>query len=133
MPKLRGLRSVCPLMGAVLGHDELNRCTSPIVRYFDKAAEGNVMTGAWGVALASHLCPNGVKMYGFTHNGTWHMGGAYPYYDEHGLNAADSLSSSALALSALAADRPDLVQLHTPASLSAPYPAVPCRVMEATI
>ena len=40
-----------------------------VVRHFSKRTGGHVMTGAWGIALAMHLCPNGIDAYGYTHAG----------------------------------------------------------------
>jgi hypothetical protein len=37
------------------------------IQFVSRFTTGNVMTGAWCIALAMHLCPNGIDIYGYTH------------------------------------------------------------------
>ena len=52
----------------------------PIIRHFAAGNSKNVMTGAWAIALAMYLCPNGVDVYGYTHSGVAKMARGSQYH-----------------------------------------------------
>ena len=70
------LQLACPSL-QVLGRKDLST-SDAVIRNF--AGHGNVMTGAWAIALAMHLCPRGVNAYGFTHAGTASMSRGAQYH-----------------------------------------------------
>ena len=67
---LRGtLRDACGIDGIdpVLGRNDLS-FSDHTIRHFQRYSGANVMTGAWAIALAMYLCPNGMDIYGYTHS-----------------------------------------------------------------
>ena len=71
------LQLACPSLRPALGREDLSP-DDAVIRHF--SGHGNVMTGAWGIALAMHLCPGGVDVYGFTHAGTASMSRGAQYH-----------------------------------------------------
>ena len=89
--------------------------SDPVVAFFAAHHKGrNVMTGAWGIALAMHLCPRGLDVYGFTHaGGSPHT--PYHYYDDKvARSLTDSLDAASVALADLARQQPRCVRVHSP-------------------
>lgn len=83
---------------------------------------GNVMSGSWAVAFALRACPNGVDVYGVTHNGTRYFGreSSYHYYDDQRVNpTADNLPQTAWLLTRLANQQGECLRLHTPSVVDA--------------
>ena len=69
------------------------------IQHFHAFVGGNVMTGAWGIALAMHVCPNGMDIYGYTHSGNLRkMHGTQYHYCDAGLrpNAGPGVGTRAL-------------------------------------
>ena len=62
------LRDACGshALSPILGWDDVPP-SDPTIQHFQRHG-GNVMTGAWAIALAMYLCPNGMDVYGFTHS-----------------------------------------------------------------
>ena len=88
----------------------------------------NLMSGQFGVALTTMLCPNGVNVYGITHSGSVSFSQRsasrsilqppvlHRYYDEANhaeSEAMESLDESASLLSELAAAQPECIRLWT--------------------
>ena len=71
------LQLACPSLQPALGRKDLSK-DDAVIRHF--SGQGNVMTGAWAIALAMHLCPGGVDVYGFTHAGTASMSRGAQYH-----------------------------------------------------
>ena len=75
----------------------------------------NLMSGQLGVAITTMLCPNGVDVYGFTHDGVLEVldsrDVSYHYYENRSSSPSDHLDESARLLSELAATQPDCVRL----------------------
>ena len=115
----------CP--GSNLSETSLLPEHDPTIQHFKSRTGGNIMTGAWAIAIAMHLCPNGVDVYGFTHAGNlWLTQYAqYHYYEYNRANKVDKLSDAAQALTALAEQQPNCVRLNTPTVL---VPELPCSI-----
>ena len=90
----------------------------------------NAMTGAWAVALAMRLCPNGVRTYGLSSHriadeAAATLSAPYHYYDLRELKSdVDDLHGFARALSLLAAAEPECLTVRRPEALAPPlaYP-----------
>jgi len=111
----------------VLGWADLELGSDATIRRFrsskgKNATRRNVMTGAYAIAIAMHLCPNGATAYGFSHGETsasLAAGGgqqvAYHYYDRNVLrNRTDNLNLSARRLAKMAREEPECLRLHQP-------------------
>ena len=98
----------------------------------------NLMSGQLGLALATMLCPTGVDVYGFTHDGstkiTQHRRMPYHYYDPNAtLNPLDSLSASAHLLSVFgAASQHGFISTHATRRLLASPNFLPLLLTKST-
>ena len=94
--------SACRKTPGFTGRNEVP-LSDAVVRHFASRTGGNVMTGAWGIALAFHLCPNGINAYGYTHAGTASLSKGAPYHCPRArlANAGARRLHSALALSSV--------------------------------
>lgn len=74
-----------------------------------------LMSGQWGLAISSRLCPNGVTLYGFSHEGTIGLSfnATYHYYDDHKMDTVHDLSRTAVLMSNLAANQGECMTLHS--------------------
>ena len=89
--------------------------------------DANLMSGQLGVALATMLCPNGVDVYGFTHDGSLQISRkrdlAYHYFDPDAQpGGVDSLDESAHLLSRFAAA--SAARFHKCPRWPVPFPAL---------
>ena len=85
----------------------------------------NLMSGAYAIAIALKLCPNGTDVYGVSHNGTFELNrnesSTYHYHDDRIQSAYDSLPKSASMLSRLAGTQGTCLKLHTPKAFYSQY------------
>ena len=85
----------------------------------------NLMSGAYALAIALKLCPNGTAVYGVSHSETFQLNNnesaTYHYYDERRQSVYDSLPSSAIALTKLAKTQAGCMTLHKPTTLFPKY------------
>jgi hypothetical protein len=81
----------------------------------------NLMSGAYAIAFALKVCPNGTTVYGVSHEDTFELNNnasaTYHYYDEHKQSTRDSLPKSAVALTQFSKTQPACLKLHTPSNL----------------
>ena len=85
----------------------------------------NLMSGAYAIAVALKLCPNGTTVYGVSHEGTFDLNNnesaTYHYYDERQQSAYDSLPKSASALTRFSETQNECLQLHSPSTLHSKF------------
>jgi len=81
----------------------------------------NLMSGAYAIAIALKICPNGTTVYGVSHEDTFELNNnqsaSYHYYDERMQSTKDSLPKSAVALSRFSKTQGACLQLHSPSDL----------------
>ena len=81
----------------------------------------NLMSGAYAIALALKVCPNGTTVYGVSHEKTFDLNNnkssTYHYYDERAQSSSDSLPKSSVALSRLSATQGACLKLHSASTL----------------
>lgn len=113
-------------VGTVIRRDEIT-VNDPVVNALHPPWWSNVMSGSWAVAMAMRLCPNGMDVYGMSHNNTQEFGrnAPYHYYDHHQVDSGtDNLPYTAYLLARLAEQQSECLRLHVP-SEAYPVEAVP--------
>jgi len=120
---LRKYKQLCPDT-VIFDNSDLN-AWDPALHAQWQGLGTNLMSGAYAIAIALKLCPNGTTVYGVSHEGTFSLNNnesaTYHYYDERKQSVWDSLPSSAQALTQFANTQPTCLNLKSEGTLHSKY------------